>query len=72
MSGKDSDAKILKWRGNKVYRCRMCGYDTFSKEQFEDHIVRAHAPLRVIEGGKSQAPAEPVEVKESNDGNASS
>lgn len=56
----DKTPKLLKWRGAKVYRCRLCDFDTTSKEKFEDHFAKAHPVLRVIDGGKKDAPDEPA------------
>lgn len=67
-----SGGKIIKWRGNKVYRCRHCAFDTLDKQRFEQHIVSAHPPLRVIQGGK-QAVVEPEKpAEENNNGDSSS
>ena len=53
--------KILKWRKQKLYRCRLCAYDSLDRKQFEDHFAKAHPPLRVIVGGKTdEVPDEPV------------
>lgn len=73
MSGKDDTPEILKWRKQKVYRCRLCAFDSLDKARFEDHFTKAHPPLRVIDGGK-RGPEKTVatEKKESSNGNASS
>jgi len=52
---KDSTPETLKWKGSKVYRCRLCAFDTLDKAVFEDHFAKVHAPLQVIEGRKATA-----------------
>lgn len=47
--------EMVKWRGKKVYRCRLCAFDTFDKATFEDHFRKVHAPLQVIEGRRQKA-----------------
>lgn len=49
-----STPKLLTWRGQKVYRCRLCAFDTTDKATFEDHFRKRHAPFQVIEGRKQQ------------------
>lgn len=65
--------ELLKWRGKKVYRCRLCAFDSLDKRKFEDHFAKVHAPVRIIDGGKSKSvePEQPAD-KEASDGNASS
>ena len=46
------------WRGEKVYRCRLCAFDTLDRAKFEDHFAKAHPPFRIIDGGKADAPPE--------------
>ncbi len=50
MSGKRDAPKILTWNNTKVYRCRLCAFDTFNKATFEDHFRRVHPPFEVIDG----------------------
>lgn len=49
--------KILTWRGNKVYRCRLCAFDSTDKAKFEAHFRMRHAPFQVIDGGKAATSA---------------
>ncbi len=51
---RDSTPDTLKWRGEKVYRCRLCPFDSLDRAVFEDHFAKVHAPLQVIEGQRSQ------------------
>lgn len=48
----DENMEVLTWGKRKVYRCRLCAFDSLDKAKFEDHFAKKHAPLRVIEGGK--------------------
>lgn len=50
---------ILKWRGQKVYRCRLCAFDSTDQAKFEDHFRRRHAPFQVIDGGKAATTSAP-------------
>lgn len=73
----DDQPEILKWKKHKVYRCRLCAFDSLDKKKFEDHFAKVHPPLRVIDGGKDEAPESPdtgeLEAgKEPDNGNASS
>lgn len=61
---KDSSPEILKWRNQKVYRCRLCAFDSTDKAKFEDHFAKVHPPLRVIDGGKKNEPEAPADTKE--------
>lgn len=62
----ESTPKLLKWRGETIYRCRLCAFDSTDKKKFEDHFRIAHPPLRIIDGGKdaAQEPGEPGKSKE--------
>lgn len=55
MSNQKDTPQLLSWRGHKVYRCRLCSFDTTDRVRFEDHFRKAHAPLQVIEGRKKKA-----------------
>lgn len=70
---KDSTPELLKWRKHKVFRCRLCAFDSLDKEKFEDHFAKAHPPLRVIDGAKKE-PDDPAvtKKKEATNGNVSS
>lgn len=57
------------WRGEKLYRCRLCAFDSTDKRRFEEHFARMHPPLEVIEGGKADTPKprskpQPTEVND--------
>ena len=39
----------LTWGDEKLYRCRLCAFDTFDKAVFEDHFRKVHAPFEVLE-----------------------
>lgn len=49
-----------KWNGQKLYRCRLCSFDSFDRKAFEKHFAKTHPPLQIIDGGKSE-PDEPKE-----------
>lgn len=51
---RDSTPDTLKWKGEKVYRCRLCAFDSLDRAVFEDHFAKVHAPLQVIEGRKAE------------------
>ncbi len=63
--------KVLKWRGHDLYRCRICGFDSFDKKTFEKHFAKEHPPVQVIDGGKTEEPDVPAvaENKEASNGN---
>lgn len=50
MTGTDAKPTILTWKGAKVYQCRLCAFNTFTKATFEDHFRKVHPPLQIIEG----------------------
>lgn len=52
MSNHNDAPQLLRWRGTKIYRCRLCAFDTPDKARFEDHFRKTHAPFQVIEGRK--------------------
>lgn len=56
----DRKAQLSWWRDadqkrHRNYTCRMCGFSTLRKDKFEQHIIRRHPPLEVIDGGKADA-----------------
>lgn len=56
----DSKPEILKWNKQKVYRCRLCAFDTLHQDKFEQHFAAVHPPLRVIKGDKQAKPDGPA------------
>lgn len=62
------EPEILKWRERKVYRCRLCAFDSLDRKKFEDHFAKSHVPFRVIEGGKTEEPEVPVSTEENEEG----
>lgn len=55
----DSKPEILKWKKQKVYRCRLCAFDTLHKDTFERHFATVHPPLQIIKGNKQAEPDAP-------------
>ncbi|HWV23258.1 MAG TPA: hypothetical protein VNZ58_03635 [Thermomicrobiales bacterium] len=58
------------WRKTKVYRCRLCAFDSTDRAKFEDHFAKAHPPLQILDGGliDESAPDEPDEETSAKNG----
>ena len=52
------------WRKTKVYRCRLCAFDSTDRAKFEDHFAKAHPPLQIFDGGLIDEPTPPDEPDE--------
>ena len=48
-----------KWHGEKIYRCRLCAFDSTDRKKFEDHFAKMHPPFQVIDGGSDTPPDKP-------------
>lgn len=63
---KDDGLNVVKWSGRKLYKCRLCAFDSLDRKAFERHFAERHPPLQIIEGGGSTDPLEGMTRDELN------
>ena len=55
----DRSAIVRQWRKRPQFNCRFCAYNTLNEQKFIEHMVVAHPPLEILEGGMADHPPTP-------------
>lgn len=63
---RDPTPIIGEWAKKKQYRCRLCGFDTLDEWTFNDHFMKAHPPLEIIDGGQIDTPKRTRKPRDTN------
>lgn len=59
MTDRDPTPITGDWRGETLYKCRLCQFDTLEEPKFIAHFASTHPPLEILDGGLIDPAPEP-------------